>query len=362
MSDQTELIRAWTHTKVGRPEKVINLDHVPMPKLSSAEDVLVKVSHIALLSSASFMIAFIPHTNSRPYKVESDFTGTVVETGSNVRQELTSGTEVFGITINMADKLELLKSLTSPNGSLVEYLVVNQNTVVIKPANIKAEIVSGMAGVGCTALEFMDAAALKLGDTILINGGSGAVGLLLLQLAKQAVGSEGRVVTTCSAAKIDMVKKYGADTVIDYSSHQPLTKYLADEYGTHKFDCIIDCYGSQELYTESPAYLANDKLFLNMAIAHPRGRDWRVSDILRFAGQQLQNTCVPTWLGGTNRRYKFISATPWRATLERVRKLIEDGRLTCEIDSVWGMDDAIKAYERFGSNEAQGRVVINVQG
>lgn len=288
MSVQDNQIRAWTHTKVGRPEKVLNLDHVQMPKLSSADDVLVKVSHVALLSSASFIIAFIPHTNSRPYKVEADFTGTVVETGSNVRQELTSGTEVFGITLNMTDKLGLIKSLTAPNGSLVEYVVVHSESVVIKPVNIKREIVSGMAGVGCTALEFMDAAALKLGDTVLINGGSGAVGLLLLQLAKQAVGSEGRVVTTCSAAKIDMVKKYGADTVIDYASHRPLTKYLADEYGIHKFDSIIDCYGSQELYNESPAYLANGKLFLNMAIAHPRGRDWRVSDILRFAASNCK--------------------------------------------------------------------------
>ncbi|CAM0137860.1 hypothetical protein VKS41_001078 [Umbelopsis sp. WA50703] len=362
MSDQKDQIRAWTHTKPGRPENVLSLDYVPMPKLSSPDDVLVKVSHVALLSSSSAMIGLIPHTNSKPYKVEADFAGTVVETGSNVRQELTKGTEVFGITINMANKLALIKGLSNPNGSLVEYLVMNQNAMVIKPADTKMEIICGMAGVGCTALEFMDAAALKPGNTVLINGGSGAVGLLLLQLAKNAVGSEGRVVTTCSASKIDMVKKYNADTAIDYSHHQSLTKYLADEFGARKFDCIIDCYGSQELYTESPAYLAKGKPYLNMAIAHPRGRDWRLSDILTFAGQQLKNTCIPTWLGGINSKYQFISATPRLVTLERVRKLIEERKLTCEVDSVWEMNDAIKAYERFGGHEARGRVVINVQG
>jgi NADPH:quinone reductase-like Zn-dependent oxidoreductase len=58
-----------------------------------------------------------------------------------------------------------------------------------------------------------DIAALKAGQSILINGGGGAVGGYAVQLAHQA----GAVVTaTAKAAGADRLRRYGADRVIDY--------------------------------------------------------------------------------------------------------------------------------------------------
>jgi NADPH:quinone reductase-like Zn-dependent oxidoreductase len=59
----------------------------------------------------------------------------------------------------------------------------------------------------------MGAAQLKPGDRVLINGASGGIGHLVLQMAKDAVGESGRVVAICSGNNLEMVKDLGADEV-----------------------------------------------------------------------------------------------------------------------------------------------------
>ncbi|GAB5588955.1 hypothetical protein Unana1_03855 [Umbelopsis nana] len=361
MADQ---MQAWTYSKPGRPQDIITLNHVPKPTLKSPDHLLIRVTHTALFSSNTFLMAMVPNPAGTPRIPEMEFAGQVVELGKNVRPELQErgpGTEVFGLTLPMESKLEVINHVRKPNGTLAEYIVVHQNLIVIKPPNIKPEEVSGMAGMGCTAVEFIDNANLKEGDQVLIHGGSGAVGLLLLQLAKRVVGPSGKVVTTCSRPKVELVKRYGADVAIDYREHDPVHEYFERTFSARKFDAIIDTASSQELYDHSAAYLTPGKPFLDMAVKHPVDRDWRALDFLSFIGNQLKNNLWPAWLGGTPSKYKFISATPSVEMLERLRKCIEDGVLKAEVDSVWSMDQAVAAYERFMSHKAQGRVVIEVQ-
>jgi NADPH:quinone reductase-like Zn-dependent oxidoreductase len=49
---------------------------------------------------------------------------------------------------------------------------------------------------------------------VFINGGSGAVGVTAIQLARKIVGSTGLVVATCSPAKSDIVRNLGVDEVL----------------------------------------------------------------------------------------------------------------------------------------------------
>jgi alcohol dehydrogenase len=67
---------------------------------------------------------------------------------------------------------------------------------------------------GYTAYCFLiEKAKLKKGDKVFINGGSGAVGVMAIQLAHTIVGSTGLVVATCSPAKSDIIRNLGADEV-----------------------------------------------------------------------------------------------------------------------------------------------------
>ncbi|CAO3674199.1 unnamed protein product [Umbelopsis ramanniana] len=357
----TEQMRAWTFSQRGRPQDILTLGSVAKPSIASPDQVLIKVACTSLFSSYKAMMALLPVSAGQKKIPEAEFSGEIVEYGENVREELKEpGVAVFGLTIPMEPKIELLRFIRNPNGTLTEYIVVNQNLIVPKPANISLEEASGLAGMGATAIHFVDAAKLQAGDYVFVNGGSGAVGMLLLQLLRKVVGPEGKIVATCSGSKKNIVLQY-ADEAIDYRAQAPVYQYLAQEYSTRKFDAIIDAASTQELYEHSPEYLNEGKVFLDMSVKHPVGRAFQYSDLLPFITNQIKNTFWPTFLGGVPRKYVFISATPDLKTLQKIRQLVEDGTFKGTVDSVWGMDEAIQAYERFEGPDARGRVVVDVR-
>ncbi|KAH8548988.1 zinc alcohol dehydrogenase [Umbelopsis sp. PMI_123] len=357
-----EQMRALTYTKRGLPEKIVTLGSVDKPTIKSPDQVLVKVAYTSLFSSYRLVMGLVPDQSGPARIPEVEFSGEIVEYGENVREELKGpgSVEVFGITLPMDSTPEMMRYMSKPGGTMAEYLVVNQRLVTPKPSNISLQEESGMAAIGATAVNSADSAKLNPGDYVLENGGSGAIGLLLLQLLKDIVEPEGKVVATCSGSKMDLVKQY-ADVPIDYHAHDPVHKYLSQEYGTRKFDAIIDTASTQELYENSPAYLNAGKPFLDMAIKHPVRLELRISDVTGVVGNVMKNMLLPGWLGGTPRPYHYISTTPDSKMLQRVRKLIEDGKFKGTVDSVWGMDEVVQAYERYASQQAQGRVVVDVQ-
>ena len=83
---------------------------------------------------------------------------------------------------------------------------------------------------GLTALQALrDHATVKTGQSVLIVGASGGVGLFAVQLAK-SFGAE--VTGVCSAAKMDLVRSAGADHVIDYAR---------DDFSTStRYDVVVD--------------------------------------------------------------------------------------------------------------------------
>ncbi|KAI9280975.1 chaperonin 10-like protein [Umbelopsis sp. AD052] len=357
----TDQMRAWTFSQRGRAQDVLTLGSIPKPTITSPDQVLIKVACTSLFSSYKAIMALLPVSAGQKRVPEAEFSGEIVEYGENVREELkVPGLAVFGLTLPMEPKTDMLRFMRNPNGTLTEYVVVRQNLIVPKPANMSLEAASGMAGIGATAVQFADAAKLNTGDYVLVNGGSGAVGMLLLQLLKKIVGPEGKVVATCSGSKKDVVLQY-ADEAIDYRAHAPVHTYLAQEYGTRKFDAIIDAGSTQELYDHSPDYLNEGKCFLDMSAKHPVGRGWQYSDLLPLIANQMKNNFWPTLLGGVPRKYIFISGTPDYKTLQKIRELIEDGTFKGTIDSVYGMDEVIQAYDRFSGPDARGRVVVDVR-
>jgi NADPH:quinone reductase-like Zn-dependent oxidoreductase len=337
-----EQMRAWTYSKRGLPQNILTLGSVPKPTITSPDQVLIKVACTSLFSSCKAMMALVYVSSDQKKIPESEFSGEIVEYGENVREELkVPGVEVFGLTIPMEPKIDTFRFLFNPNGTLTEYVVVHQNLIAPKPSNMSLEEASGLAGMATTAIYFNDAVKLQTGDYVLVNGGSGAIGMLLLQLLKKAVGPEGKVVATCSGSKKDIVLQY-ADEAIDYRAKAPIYQYLAQEYGSRKFDAIIDTASTQELYDHSPEYLNEGKPFFDMAIKHPVGRAWQYSDLLPIIGNQIKNNFWPTFLGGVPRKYVLKSVRPDLKSLQKIRQLVEDGTFKGTVDSVWGMDEAIQ--------------------
>jgi D-arabinose 1-dehydrogenase-like Zn-dependent alcohol dehydrogenase len=93
--------------------------------------------------------------------------------------------------------------------------VAEQGAMARIPENLSYQDAVALCFGGTTALTFFRLRKLASGETILINGASGAVGTMAVQLAKR-LGAE--VTGVCSGANAELVRGLGADHVIDYTT------------------------------------------------------------------------------------------------------------------------------------------------
>lgn len=204
-----EHMRAWTFSSCGRPRDVLILDRTyPVPDPPGKDNLLIRVSHVALNPGCYITMATMPPWVRRLLGgnttaiAEAEFSGVVHLAGPAASENFKPGTRVFGNFPMM--------QLIAGAGALAEYIVVSQSSVAIVPSVMGLEEASGLGGAGQTAWNMFLEIDLKPGDRVLVNGGSGGVGTMVIQIAK----SKGAyVAVTCSGASTDLVKNLGANEV-----------------------------------------------------------------------------------------------------------------------------------------------------
>ncbi|MBK9071354.1 MAG: NAD(P)-dependent alcohol dehydrogenase [Myxococcales bacterium] len=209
----------------GEPSSVALRDVTsPVP---SAGEVLVRV-HAAALNPADLKVlrgkdggGFL-HAGAFPLVLGFDFSGVVEALGAGaVGFEV--GQPVFGF---------LPYAMNNRQGSLGELVVVPTSAIAIKPASLSHAQAAALATAGCTALQALrDDGRLRAGGSVLVNGASGGVGSLAVQIARQLGAAE--VWATCSAGKLAAVAALGADKVVDY-------KVTALGALGRRFDVVLD--------------------------------------------------------------------------------------------------------------------------
>src|SRR5947207_1293630 len=143
-----------------------------------------------------------------------DFAGTVEAVGRKVTQ-FKPGDDVFG----------------AKTGAFAEYLAVAADRVALKPANVTFEQAASVPVAAITALQGLrDGGKVQPGQKVLINGASGGVGTFAVQIAK-SFGAD--VTGVCSTRNVDMVRKLGANQVIDYTK-EDFTK------SGQRYDVVLD--------------------------------------------------------------------------------------------------------------------------
>jgi NADPH2:quinone reductase len=189
----------------GAPD-VLKYGDLPTPEPKKGE-VRVKVAAAALnpidLYIRSGMVSMpLP----KPFIPGCDFAGTVDAVGPSV-SGIRPGERVWGSN----------QGLLGRQGTLAEYVCTSQEWVYPTPAGVSDQDVAAAALVGITAhLGLFGRAHLQAGETVFVNGGTGGVGSMVLQMAK-VVGA--RVITTVgSAEKAAVCIKWGADLVLNYKS------------------------------------------------------------------------------------------------------------------------------------------------
>ena len=121
-------------------------------------------------------------------------------------------------------------------GCHAEYRVMSESgLIMLKPANLSFEEAAALAFGGTTALHYLQAKGkIRAKESVLIIGASGCVGTAAVQLAKH-FGA--RVTGVCSTVNLDLVRRIGADAVIDYTAQD----FAAT---SQTFDIILDTTGT----------------------------------------------------------------------------------------------------------------------
>jgi NADPH:quinone reductase-like Zn-dependent oxidoreductase len=180
---------------------------------------------------------------------------------------------------------------------------------------------------GTTALYFFRLGKLAPGESLLVNGASGAVGTMAVQIAKD-VGAE--VTAVCSGANAELVKSLGADHVVDYTT---------DDFTRNgqRYDVIMDNHGNAP-YSRVKGSLAPGGRFLMVV-----GDLWQMID-------------------GAPRKAVIAGSDDDAASLagsyQELMSLSERGGLRPVIDSVLPFEQIVEAYRRVDGGHKVGSVVL----
>jgi NADPH2:quinone reductase len=189
---------------------VIQYGDLPQPTPQTGE-VLVRVGAVAVNPIDLYIRAgTVAMSLPKPFIVGCDLAGTLEQGGSGAapggsRSRFAPGSRVWGSN----------QGLLGRQGTFAEYAAVAEEWLYPTPDGVDDKTAAATALVGITAhLGLFRDAKLQAGEIVYVNGGTGGVGSMVVQMAK-AVGA--RVITTVgSADKAKLCQQWGADCVLNY--------------------------------------------------------------------------------------------------------------------------------------------------
>jgi NADPH:quinone reductase-like Zn-dependent oxidoreductase len=267
-----------------------------------------------------------------------DFAGVVEAVGAGVTR-LSPGDEVFG-------------DLGYADGAFAEYAAAPDEQVELKPANLTPEQAAALPLAGNTALMGVrDAAQVRPGQHVLVNGASGGVGTFAVQIAK-AYGAE--VTAVCSTRNVDLVRSIGADHVVDYTRQD----FAA---GGDRYDVVFDLVGNRSLADLRRAMTPNGTLVLsgggssgggNSGAGKPTG-----PSLVGPMGLLIKAQLVSRF---ASHRIVQLTEKSSRQNLATLRELVESGKVTPVVDRTYPLSGVPEAIRYVEVEHAQGKVVITV--
>ena len=313
-------MKAAVHRTYGAPQ-VVRIEELPAP-VPSAKQVLIRV-HASAVTAADSRIrgARFP----RGYGVMARMIFGLRRPRSQVRGVVVSGVvEAVGAAVTGFAVGDEVCGSTGMGGAHAELVAASTKRLAHKPSSVSHEDAAGVLFGGSTALHFLrDVGHVSAGQTVLVNGASGAVGTNAVQLAKH-FGAE--VTAVASAANATLLKELGADHVVDYAM-TPVAGLAA------RFDVVMDTVGNIGIEA-GRRLLTDDGVMLLVAAAS-------LGETLRARGNVK---------GGTTAE----RAENYTTLLD----LVADGTLTVVNQHVLELQDIVRAHEIADSGRKVGNIVV----
>lgn len=317
-------MKAAVCTAYGPPE-VVQIQEVPTPTPGDGE-VLVKAAATSVNSGDARLRALnVPRGMRVPARLRMGLT--------KLRQpilgfEMAGRVDAVGPGVSGLQPGErVVVSRGFRFGCHAEFAVVSaQGSVVKVPEQLGDQDAVALCFGGSTALYFLGRGKLAAGESVLINGASGAVGTMAVQLAKHAGAG---VTAVCSAANADLVRSLGADHLIDYNA-EDFTR------NGQRYDVVMDTHGN------APYKRIKNSL-------KPDGR------FLMVVGDLVETLAA-------SRQKATISGTPNDDAIARSYRtlmgLAGQGAIKPVIDTVLPFTQIVDAHRRVDSGHKVGSLVL----
>lgn len=207
-------------------------------------------------------------------------------------------------------------------GTFAEKVGTPARTVGRKPAGISWEQAASIPLAGLTALQVLDGLEVDDSTTLLIHGGGGGVGSFGIQIAR-ALGA--RVIASASPAQHDRLRDLGAEPVEYGDGLVDAVRALAPD----GVDAVADFIGG--VVEQTQAVLADG------------GRHASVAD------PEVEES------GGS---WRWVR--PVAEDLERLAVLVDEGKLTVEVEETFALEDLAAAFARSQEGHVHGKLAVRI--
>ena len=224
------------------------------------------------------------------------------------------------------------------NGGFAEFVALSEHSLVLVPRSIELQDATLLACPAGVALEALSAVGVAEGETVVITGAGGGLGIHAVQLASTR-GARVLAVTS-SPHKAEALSDFGADEVI-LANELDFAEVVMALTGDEGADAVIDTVGAATIRSSVRCLAQYGRLAL----------------LGEVGGEGSLRGLIPEIVFRDALIYGVSGVS--RSTLESAVRLAGEGILRPVLQEVMALEDAYKAFERVSQRSVLGRVALD---
>ena len=332
-------MKALQCVELGPPDK-LQINEVPDPEIQP-EHVLIENKAASVNFPDVLMIQGLYQFQPElPFSPGGESAGTVSAIGEGVK-DIAIGDRVFAMT---------------GLGAFAEKIVAHQNSVMKIPDSMSFETAAALPMTYGTSLYALkQRAELKEGETLLVLGAAGGVGLATVELGK-AMGA--KVIAAASTEeKVNLCKQHGADEgfvyptgKLDRDQQKELSAKIKELTGGMGAIVVYDPVGDS--YSE-PCIRATAWDGRYLVIGFAAGKIPKIPiNLALLKGMKIVGVFWGAWVG--------MNPAENKKNFEELFKLHSEGKINPEVSDSFSLDDGAKAIAHLKDRKAKGKVIIKI--
>ena len=332
-------MKALQCVELGPPDK-LEINEVPDPEIQP-EHVLIENKAASVNFPDVLMIQGLYQFQPElPFSPGGESAGTVTAIGEGVK-DIAVGDRVFAMT---------------GLGAFAEKIIAHQNSVMKIPDSMSFETAAALPMTYGTSLYALkQRAELKEGETLLVLGAAGGVGLATVELGK-AMGA--KVIAAASTEeKVNLCKQHGADEgfvyptgKLDRDQQKELSAKIKELTGGMGANVVYDPVGDS--YSE-PCIRATAWDGRYLVIGFAAGEIPKIPiNLALLKGMKIVGVFWGAWVG--------MNPEENKKNFEELFKLHSEGKINPEVSDSFTLDDGAKAIAHLKDRKAKGKVIITI--